>query len=367
MALRNLERRPWQSFFTAFGLALATGIPIVPGAMRDGINYLLTFQWDVAQRQNVTLSLIEPSSASAISDIHSLPGVMKVEPFRSVPARLRYGHQSRRLGVMGLSREAFLNRLLDADSRPVQLPPEGLLVSAKLAEILGAKPGDTLLLEVQEGRRPVREAIIQGTITDYAGIAAYMEIGALQRLMREGNTISGAHLSVDTSRWDDFLARVKEAPRIASLNIKEAARASFKKSTGEMIGMITTIYFSFAIIVSFGVVYNSARIALSERSRDLATLRVIGFTHREVAAVLIGELAMLTLIALPAGLWIGSQLANGIIQTASTESVRLPLVLTSHAYGTAVLVVLSSASLSFALVSRRLHHLDLLGVLKARD
>jgi putative ABC transport system permease protein len=367
MALRNLERRPWQSFFTAFGLALATGIPVVPGAMRDGINYLLTFQWDVAQRQNVTLSFIEPGSASSIGDIRALPGVMKVEPFRSVPAQLRFGHQSRRLGVMGLSRESMLNRLLDANARPVHLPPDGLLVSAKLAEILGAKPGDKLILEVQEGQRPVREAVIQGTITDYAGVAAYMEVNALHRLMREGNTISGAHLSVDTNKWEEFLDKVKEAPRIASLNIKEAARASFKKSTGEMIGMITTIYFSFAIIVSFGVVYNSARIALSERSRDLATLRVIGFTQREVAGVLIGELAMLTLIALPAGLWIGSQLASAIVKTASTETVRLPLVLTSQAYGTAILVVLISASLSFALVTLRLHHLDLLGVLKARE
>ena len=144
-------------------------------------------------------------------------------------------------------------------------------------------------------------------------------------------------------------------------------RGSFKKSTGEMIGMITTIYFSFAIIVSFGVVYNSARISLSERSRDLATLRVMGFTHREVASVMISELALLTLVALPAGLWIGSQLANGIIKTASTESVRLPLVLTTHTYAMSVLVVLCSSCLSFALVSRQLHQLDLLGVLKARE
>jgi putative ABC transport system permease protein len=242
-----------------------------------------------------------------------------------------------------------------------------LLVSAKLAEILGAKPGDRILLEVQEGRRPIRETVIQGTITDYAGVAAYMEIGALHRLMREGDTVSGAHVSIDTSRWKEFLDRVKQAPRVGSLTIKEAVRASFRKSTGEMIGMITSIYFSFAIIVSFGVVYNSARIALSERSRDLATLRVIGFTHREVAGVLIGELVMLTLAALPAGLWIGTQLAKGIIHTASTETVRLPLVLTSQTYAMAVVVVLVSASLSFALVSRRLHRLDLLGVLKARD
>jgi putative ABC transport system permease protein len=367
MALRNLERRPWQAFFTAFGLALATGIPIVPGAMRDGINYLMTFQWEKAQRQDVTLSFIEPGSSSALSDLRHLPGVMSAEAFRSVPARLRFGHLSRRLGVTGLPREALLNRLLDDHARPVELPPDGLLVSAKLAEILGAKPGDRIVLEIQEGRRPVREAVIQGLITDFAGIAAYMEIGALHRLMREGETVSGAHLAVDLAHWPAFLQKVKEAPRIATLGITRSVRASFEKSTGEMIGMIQGIYFTFAIIVSFGVVYNSARIALSERSRDLATLRVIGFTHREVAAVLIGELALLTLLALPVGLGIGSFLASAIVHTASTESVRLPLVFTARSYATAVLIVLLSSGLSFAVVSRRIYKLDLLGVLKARD
>jgi putative ABC transport system permease protein len=367
MALRNIERKPWASFFTAFGLALATGIPVVPGAMRDGISYILDFQWELAQRQTATVGLVEPGSASALTDIIHLPGVVTAEPFRSVPARLRFGHHSRRLGVTGLSADALLNRVLDANAKPLSLPPDGLLVSAKLAEMIGAKPGDRLQLEIQEGERPTREATIHGLITDYAGIAVYMEIDSLRRLMREGRTVSGAHLSVDGSRWKEFLDRVKESPRIASLIVKNAVRQSFRKSTAEMIGMIQTIYFLFAIIVSFGVVYNSARIALSERSRDLATLRVIGFTHREVAAVLIGELALLTLLALPIGLLIGSGLADMIIHTASTETVRLPLVLTARTYATAVLIVLISSSLSFVVVSGRIRKLDLLGVLKARE
>ena len=367
MALRNLERRPWQAFFTAFGLALATGIPVVPGSFRDGIHHLLDFQWNIAQRQDVTVSLIEPGSATALNDVRNLPGVMNAEPFRSVPARLRHGQHSRRLAVTGLPRDALLNRVLDANARPVELPPDGLLVSAKLAEILNVKPGDRLHLEIQEGRRPVREATVHGLITDFTGIAAYMEIGALRRLMREGGSVSGAHLTVDNGRWNHFLTAVKESPRIATLGIKESARASFKKSTGEMLGTITTIYFTFAVIVSFGVVYNSARIALSERSRELATLRVVGFTQREVAGVLITELALLTLIAIPAGLWIGSQLANFIVSSTSTETIRIPLILSSRTYASAVLVVVISAALSFAVVSRHIASLDLIGVLKARD
>ncbi len=367
MALRNLERKPWQAAFTALGLALATGIPVVPGSMREAINYLIEVQWQDAQRQDVTLSLIEPGSASALGDMQHLPGVVKAEPFRGVPARVRFGHRTRRLAITGVPRDGTLNLQLDADGRPLALPPDGLLISAKLAEILGAKPGDKLVIEVQEGRRPTCEAVIQGLITDYAGLSVFMDVEALRRLMREGPTVSGAFLTVDKSRWLEFLDAVKESPRVAALSIKSAVRASFRKSTADMIGMVQTLYFTFSVVVAFGVVYNSARIALSERSRDLATLRVVGFTHREVAAVLIGELALLTLLALPIGLVIGSLLAKGIVGTASTESVRLPLVLTARTYATAVLIVVASATFSFAVVSRRIHRLDLLGVLKARD
>jgi putative ABC transport system permease protein len=194
-----------------------------------------------------------------------------------------------------------------------------------------------------------------------------MDIDALLRLMREGGTVSGAHLAVDAARWDDFLVKVKEASRVGSLAITRETRDSFDKTTGEMMGTVQAIYFGFAVIVSFGVVYNGARIALSERSRDLATLRVVGFTPREVASVLVGELALLTLLALPAGLLIGTQFARLLVEAASTETVRLPLVLTSQTYATAVLIVLLSSALSFAVVSRRIHNLDLLGVLKARD
>lgn len=367
MALRNLERKPWQATFTAIGLVLAAGIPIVPGAMRDGVHYLLDFQWDLAQRQDMTVSLIEPGSASAFNDILHMRGVMSAEPFRAVPARLRFGHRSYRTAVTGVPPNTRLNRALDRFGKPLPLPPDGLLLSAKLAEILGAKPGDQIWVEVQEGRRPRVLATVQALITDYAGLQAYMDIDALRHLIREGGTISGAHVAIDPVQREAFMEEVKEAPRVASLGIKDSVRDSFRNTIAESISLIQGLYFTFSVIVAFGVVYNSARIALSERSRDLATLRVIGFSNREVAAVLIGELAMLTLIAIPIGLFVGSALATWIVSAASTETIRLPLILTPRTYATAVLIVVSSALVSFWVVSRRIRNLDLLGVLKARD
>ena len=367
IALRNLERKPWHAFFTALGLAFATGIPIVPGAVRDGIAYLMEFQWNLSQRQDATLNFIEPGSASALSDLRSLPGVLNAEPLRSVAARIWHDQHERRIGIEGLPPDARLNRLLDQNGHPVALPSSGLLLSGKLAEILDVKPGDSVRVEVQEGIRPVFDTLVSGLITDFAGVAAYMNIDDLRRLMREGGTVSGAHLAVDTARWDDLLAKVKKSPRIGAFTITQDARASFDKTTGEMMGTIQAIYFGFAVIVAFGVVYNGARIALSERSRDLATLRVVGFTDREVATMLISELALLTLLAIPFGLFLGSQLASLIVHVSSTESVRLPLVLTLQTYTTAALIVLLSSGLSFAIVGRRIRQLDLLGVLKARD
>jgi putative ABC transport system permease protein len=231
-ALRNLERKPWQAFFTTLGLAFATGIPIVPGAMRDGIAYLMDFQWSLAQRQDVTLSLTEPGSASALSDMHSLPGVLSAEPFRSVAVRLWHEHHERRVGITGLPRNARLNRLLDEHGQAITLPPSGLLLSAKLAEILGVKVGDTVHIDVQEGIRPAFDTVVNGLITDFAGVGAYMDIDELHRLMREGGTVSGAHLAVDRARWDYLLDEAKKSPRIGAFTITRDARASFDRTTG---------------------------------------------------------------------------------------------------------------------------------------
>ena len=367
MALRNIERKPWQAFFTVFGLTLAAAIPIVPGTFRDGISYLMDFQWSIAQRQDVTVHLIEPGSAGALSSLRNLPGVMETEPFRIVPAQVQHGHITRRVAVTGLQRDLRLNRLLDHQGRPAELPLTGLLLSEELARVLQVVPGEVLRVEVQEGRRPVLETKVAGTITDFSGVGAYMEINDLRRLMREGNTISGAHMTVDPLHWERFLEAVKDSPRIGSLSITRASRVAFEKMMADMMDTIQVVYFGFAVIVAFGVVYNGARIALSERSRDLATLRVVGFTNRETAAVLIGELVILTLIAIPLGLLLGTELARLIVEVSGTETVRLPLVLTSRTYVTAVLIVLFSSGLSFVVVGRRIRNLDLIGVLKARE
>ncbi len=367
MALRNIERRPWQAVFTCCGLALATGLMVLPGAMSDSVDHLLTFQWNSQQRQDVAVFLTEPTSEKGFHDIEHLPGVIRAEPIRSIGVRLKYGHHQRKLAVTGIPKGSDLNRLLDDRSRPISMPEEGLLMSAKLAEILGARTGDVVRVEMLEGRRATADIPIRGLVTDYAGVSAYMDIDALRRILKEGDTVNGAYLALDGNRWDAFMREVKDTPRTAFVMVKRDQLASFRETTGMSIGIIRKLYFVLAVIVAFGVVYNSARIALSERSRELATLRVVGFRLSEVRGVLVGELAVLVVLALPAGLLFGRGLALFIMSSFSTETVRLPIIIHSSTYSVAVLVILTAAACSFALVSRMIAKLDMVSVLKARD
>jgi putative ABC transport system permease protein len=367
MALRNIERRPWQAVFTCCGLVLATGLMVLPGAMSDSVDHLLTFQWNRQQRHDALVFLTEPTSERGLHDLEHLPGVIRAEPVRVMPARLKYGHRQRKLSITGVPADADLNRLLDPNDLPIRMPENGLVMSEKLAEILGLRVGDAVTVQILEGRRAVVDLPVRGLVTDYAGVAAYMDIDALRRLLKEGDTVNGAYLALDENHWAAFMREVKDTPRAAFVMVKRDQVASFRETTGNSIGIIRKLYFVLAVIVAFGVVYNSARIALSERSRELATLRVVGFGLAEVRTVLVGELAVLVIVALPLGLLFGRGLALFIMSSFSTETVRLPILINTSTYSVAVLVVLAAAVCSFTLVGRMIGKLDLVGVLKARD
>ena len=367
MALRNIQRRPVRSGLTCLALALATAILIVPNSFRDGVAYVIDFQWDIVQRQTVTLSLVEPGPARALSDFRHMPGVVWAEPFRFVPIELRAGPIIRRLSLQGLPAHGTLSRVIDGRPQQYTLPDRGIIMSAKLAAVLQIGPGDFVTARVLEGREREISVPVVGLAEDFAGIAAYMELNALNRLLLEGDRISGAHVVVESGRWKEFLTSVKETPRIAGCVIKDSIREGFRRTTAESIGLLQKIYLIFATIVAFGIIYNSARISLSERARELATLRVLGFSRGEVGAVLVAELVLLTLVALPIGLVIGSGFARGILTSVNTETVRLPLVLTTANYAFAVLVVAVASALSALFAARKLADIDLVSALKALD
>jgi len=290
-----------------------------------------------------------------------------VEVFRAVPVRLRHGHLSYRTGIRGMEPGGDIQRLLDADLRPVALPPDGILLTDFLAKLLDLRVGDHVVVEVLEGNRPVRETVVAGLVKEYIGISGYMDLAALNRFMQEGPALSGAYLSVDSAQLESLYAQLKGMPRIAGVAGRMQEIRNFNRVMNETMLFFTYVATVFAVIIAFGVIYNSARIALTERGRELASLRVLGFTRAEIAYILLGELGILTLFAIPIGLLLGEWMCYYIAHQMQNDLFRVPVVLTPQTYAFAAVVVLVSATLSGLAVRRRLDQLDLIAVLKTAE
>ncbi len=364
--LRELERRPIKAGISIFGIAMAAAVLVVGSFMKDAIDSILELQFQRAQRQTVTVTLNEPSHGRALREMRHLPGVLAAEPFRALPVRLRHEHRSRRVGVTALSDDAQLVRIIDLNERVIEPTGDGLYLSAKLGELLGVKPGESITMEVLEGQRPVVEIPVSGFIDDFTGLSAYMRLDAARRLMREEDRLSGAYLAADAAQIDRLYRELKEMPAVAGVAIRTATIESFNAIIAENLLRIRLSNIIFATIIAFGVVYNSARISLAERSRELATLRVIGFTRGEASAILLGELAVLTLLAVPLGLALGYTLSALVIASVDSELFRIPLIVKPSTYGFAAVVVILASVVSGLIVRRRIDHLDLIEVLKTR-
>ncbi|HEU4478040.1 MAG TPA: FtsX-like permease family protein [Pyrinomonadaceae bacterium] len=366
--LRNLERRPAKAVLSIFGIALATGLLVVGFFLYfDTINRIVEVQFNEVQREDVSVAFYETRPSSVKYDLAHLPGVVRVESYRAVPARLRFAHRTRRTPLLGLQNSADLRRIVTKDFQSVTLPADGLVLTTKLAEILGVKPGETITVEVLEGARIVRNVPVMGTVDELIGLSAYMDLRALNRLMQEGESSSGAFLMVESQRIPELYSQLKQTPAISAVSIPAVALASFNETIANTMNVSTAILIGFAVIIAFGMVYNGARIALSERGHELASLRVLGFTRREVGLMLLGEQAILTLIAIPVGFALGYGIAGLITVAIDTELIRFPLFISAKTYVLASLVIAGSAFLSGYLVQWRMRHLDLVGVLKTRE
>ena len=367
MIIRHIQRQRVKSLLTVFGIALAGGIILTSLFQRDTVSYMVDIQFGRAQRQDLMVTFTDATAYRARFDLLGLPEIEHVEVFRAVPVRLRHGSRSYRTNIQGREPGGDLQRLLDANLHPVDLPPEGLLLTDFLATLLGVRVGDSVVVEVLEGARPVRETVVAGVVKEYLGVSGYMDLGALNRFMLEGPTLSGAYLSIDRARLDSLYARLKNMPRVATITERMQEIRNLHKVMEETMLFFTYVATVFSIIIAFGVIYNSARIALAERARELASMRVMGFTRAEIGYILLGELGILTLIAIPCGLLAGRWMCQYISLTMQSDLFRVPVVLVPQTYAIAMVVVLVSALLSGLAVRRRLDQLDLIGVLKAAE
>ena len=367
MVARNLQRKPLQALLSSLGVAFSVAILVIGLFMFDGVQFMMDLQFQIIQREDLSVAFDEPRAASVRHDFANLAGVTRVEPYRSAPARLRFGHLEKETAIQGLEPEGRLRRIVGDDGRIHTLPADGLVLSAILAQKLHVGVGDRVDVQILEGLRRSAQVPVAGVVEDLLGVSAYMRRDALQRLVGGPETVSGAYLSVSHDAIGALERRLKTVPAVVAVASPDTMLESFRTQMADSLFVAVGFLLAFACVIAVAVVYNGARISLSERGRELASLRVMGFRRSEAALLLLGEQAIITLLAIPIGWLLGYGLSYLVSIAMQSDSYRIPFVVETRTYLLSAAIVVAAAMASGALVRRRINELDLIAVLKTRE
>jgi putative ABC transport system permease protein len=367
LILRHIFRFPARTAANLFGIAAAVTLLIGTLFSFDAIDDMIDQMFFRTNAHDAAVTFFEARNDTAVTELSRLPGVVSAEGVRDVPARLVSGHRSERVSITGLPADAQLRRVLSADGRYIDIPSTGLVLSSQLAGMLDVTTGETVTAHVLDATRPVVDLPVTAIIDEFVGTPAFMDLETMNAMLDQPPTVSGAYLKLDPRNQTEFELSVIERPGIAGVSLRAAAIASFEETLQETIYIMMGIYAVIGGAIAAGVVYNAARISLTERGRELASLRVLGFTNNEVGYILLGELAIVALIGIPLGCIGGIGLAHLIATAMATELYRIPVTVNPSTLGIAALIVLVSSTIAALFVVRRVRSLDLIAVLKTRE
>lgn len=367
MVLREVGRRRLRTALSAVGIALAVAILVVGRFSTDALDVMIDLQFFGAWKEDATVSFTGPVPERGVRELLQFPGVEHAEGMRTTPVRLHHGHRWRDVPLQGYPDDAALREIMNDEGAAHPLPAGGVVLTGMLADVLGAEVGDTLRATIREGRAREARIVVTGRVEEMFGLQGHMRLAELNALLGEGPRVDQALLWLEEGSFDELERRLAEVPVVVDVSSRNALIQGFREQSAQALIWMMLIMTAFASVIAAGVVYNNARVSVAERSRDLASLRVLGFTRQEISTVLLGEMAIQVFLAIPIGLWLGYRLALGIAGSVDPEMFRLPVVLSSRTYAFAAVVVLVAAGVSALLVRRRLDRLDLIGVLKTRE
>ncbi|MFN5085166.1 MAG: FtsX-like permease family protein [Novosphingobium sp.] len=367
MLLRGFLRRPLRTIASILGLAMALALYVASASSTDNFERMIQLVFERGQRADLALAFAEARDPRIARELTSLPGVQRAEGYRAVAVELVQGARREREAILGLPPGAALMRIVALDGSVQALPPNGALISSQLARKLNLAAGDLVEVQVTEGRRPRFRLPIARVVDVPLGAAVVIDRRQLNRLMQEGDLVSGAYLMIDPARTGELYRALKATPQVVSVTVAANAVRGIRETVAESMGIVTLFNTLFAMLIVVGVTFTGARISLSERARDLASMRVLGFRKGEAGFVLLGEQIILAIAALPLGLLLGIALSRYIAASFSSDMFMIPAAVSARTLGEGIFVVLAAAAATAILIRRSADRLDLVRALKTRE
>jgi len=368
MSLRTINRNRFRSAVTLTGVILAVAMLVVALFTRDIVDYMINQCYFEEQRYDYLLRFTTPVKETELFSIALLDGVIKTEPVFEIPVRIHFMGRVREDLVLGLPPGVSLKKLYSPAGKIQQIPDEGLLISETTAKKLHVKPGDKVTVETLLGLGPayLSDIKIAGVNQQLVGGCSAMSLAGANRLLQESGLVSGAMLKIDTGQAALLEKKLNEMTGIASILSRQKELDGFNKNLGYMIYSVT-IMISFAVVLGFAIVYNSSIMSFTERKRELASLRVIGFTTGEVSGLLLKENLAQTALGVILGLPCGRFLAHAYINAVSTDLYTFKAVVYPVTYALSALGGVFFIMIAYRLAVKGVKRLDLVEVLKTRD
>jgi putative ABC transport system permease protein len=362
MILRQLARHPTRLLLTTAMVALAVGLEIATLFSLDALDEMADVFYQRAQRQDATIVFAAPLPPQVLADLARWPDVQRVEGYRALSARVSFGGSSRQVVLTGLPADGTLHRLLDLELVQLAVPEAGLALSRSLATILRIEPGEHLTVSPMTGG--AFEVPVVALVEQYVGLGAYMELAALDGRLGGEPMVTGAEVALAGNDRSGFYRTLKESAFVAGFIPRAATIAAFRETMARTLTIIVSFFVAFAGIAAWAIVDATVRVALSERQREFAILRALGFSHGAVVSMLAGELGVAVAAALPLGALAGLGLGQLIVWTLDNELFHVPLVVGWRSFVLSIGVVLAAAIISFAMAARRMRGTDLQAALR---
>jgi putative ABC transport system permease protein len=369
MAIRNISRNKGRSFFIFLGIMLCCAIVAVTWSFNDLVDKLIFYQYDQVETYDAKVTLTAPvAMAPALRELEGNPEVRWVEPLAEIPATLSYRWREENVAVLGIAQESSLYNILDAQGKKIAPPKHSLILSERLAQKLNADKGSILELESPFLRGEDKVQVeVSRIIPQYLGMNAYMELSALGELLGQGELATSLLINVNNDEGILTLRdRYRESAVIAGIDSREE-QMGVARELMETFGSMIYMYVLVGVVIGFAIIYSSSFIVLSERSWELASMRVLGMTATEVFSVITFEQWFISLFGILAGIPLSQVMAWGMGVGLSTDMYSLPSQLTAESLFMAVIITALSIWIAQRFTLKRVKKLSLVEVLKARD
>lgn len=359
IVIRNIFREKKKFAFVGAAVAITCGMLIMTIWMIDIIDVMFNRHYNEFMKVQYNVSFNGFMNENVIKEFTEAVNIKDLEGRIEIPFEIENGRKSKIVNVIGLEKDTVFYGFRDMNGNKIKLPSEGILVTSNLANSLNINAGDEILLNsfVSDDDAYVT---VKGIVNQALGINAYMDIDFLSEKFLDEGIINGVYINSD----EDVPNKLDEMENITVLSQTDMKKAFDEFTT------VTAMFMGFMVVFSgllgFIIVYSMTLMSINERTLEFSSLRVMGFSKKEIFNMLVRENMIMTVIGIIAGIPVGLWLVDYMSKTFTTDVYTMNEPVNPNNLIVSIIMTIVFIILAQLMTYAKIHKLDFMQALKNR-